>query len=85
LPEDELKEPDAVTFKGNPKIIAYVQQMPALKEEIEGILAKEDCIICWPKSNGQSLELKFKKESGKQKPPKNWSSTCCSILTNFFR
>jgi len=74
---------DSVTVQCDPKVIEYIIHTPALKTEIETRLASERCLVYWPKSRDDRLELKFKKTSDQQYPGKDWSKKCESVMDKF--
>lgn len=74
---------DFVTVQCEPKALDYILCTPVLKTEIETRLERDSCLITWPQSRGDPLELKFKKTSGQRYPEQDWANKCQSVMDKF--
>ena len=74
---------DTVSVAAEPKVLDYVMHTPALKTEIETQLNRDSCVILWPESHDQPLQLKFKNTSGQNCPTHDWTNKCQSVMDRF--
>jgi len=74
---------DTVTVQCDPKVIEYIMHTPALKTEIETRLESDRCLVCWPKSHDDRLELKYQRTSEQHYPAQDWANKCGSMMDQF--
>jgi len=74
---------DSVTVQYEPKALDYIMRTPELKTEIEQRLEQVRCLISWPKSRDDSLELKFQGTAGQKHPARDWADKCQTQMDKF--
>ena len=74
---------DSVAVTCEPQVLDYVMRSAALKTDIETQLDRDSCVISWPASHDQPLQLKFKKTSGQNYPAHDWANKCQSAMDEF--
>jgi len=78
LPRDNCL--DSVTVTCQPEALDFIIHNPAVKTEIEARLERDSCVVSWPQSPGDVVELKFKKTSDQKCPPPDWTDKCKSVM-----
>jgi len=74
---------DSVTVKCEPKALDYIIHTPTLKTTIETRLEHDRCMISWPKSQDDPLELKLKKTAGQKCVAHDWADKCRAVMDTF--
>lgn len=83
IPQDSRVSKTTVSVTSEPKVLEYIMHTPALKTEIETQLNRDSCVISWPESPDQPLQLKFKKTSSQNYPTHNWANKCQSVMGSY--